>query len=99
MLTDNNLAETGKQFGLQDGYNTWAQDMKNYTQAKKEFQGVPEPYKKVTTEFIKKQDVVYNPITQTYTDSSKEQAVRQMEKQNMVEVLAKNKVSTHEGSP
>ena len=37
MLTDNNLAETGKQFGLQDGYNTWAQDMKNYTQAKKEF--------------------------------------------------------------
>ena len=95
MITDsgNNLAETSKQFGLDDGYNRWKKDMDEYTKSKKEFVGKPDPYKKVTNEFIKKQDVLYNPITQTYTNKDQESRVREMENQNMVEVLAKNKVS------
>jgi hypothetical protein len=89
MITD--MGETAKGAGLGDGYMQWKKDMDDYCRKKKEFQGVPEPYKKVTNEFIKKQDVMYNPITQTYTNPSREQNMRQKENANMIEVLAKNK--------
>ena len=51
------------------------------------------PYKKVTNEFIKAQDVIYNPITQKYNNPSHESNVQKVEKQNFVDVLAQNKVS------
>ena len=87
MITDNSAV------GTQDGYEAWKQDVNQYTQSKKEFQGVPEPYKKVTSAFQKGQDVSYNPNTQTYSDKQREQQVRDLEQRNMLEVLAKNKVS------
>jgi len=38
------------------------------------------PYKKVTNEFIKAQDVIYNPITQKYNNKAQEANVQKVEK-------------------
>lgn len=48
-------------------------------------------YKKVTNQFIKQQETLYNPITQVYSDKGTEAAVKKAEQQNMIDVLAKNK--------
>ena len=85
--------ETANQNGLVDGYGTWKNEMVDYTYKKSNFQGVADPYKKVTTEFIKSQEVLYNPITQTFANNTQEQQVRQNEQQNMTNTLAANKVS------
>ena len=85
--------ETAKNAGLTDGYGNWRNEMDDYIYKKTNFQGVPEPYKKVTNAFVKSQEVLYNPITQTFTNKEKEDQVRQMERQNMTDVLAQNKVS------
>jgi len=52
---------------------------------------VPDLYKKVTNAYIKAQDVVYNPITQKYSDPQREHSTLNVERQNMTDVLAKNK--------
>lgn len=52
---------------------------------------MPDPYKKVTNAYIKAQDVVYNPITQKYSDPQREHSTLNVERQNMTDVLAKNK--------
>ena len=78
---------------MHNGYASWKQDLQHYETTKKNFQGVPEPYKKVTSAFVKGQEVLYNPITQTYSDPQREAQTKQLEKQNMIDVLAQNKVS------
>ena len=55
---------------------------------KTNFQGEAPVYKKVTNAFIKGQEVLYNPITQTYTNKEKENQVKEIENKNMIEVLA-----------
>ena len=87
------MEETAKNYGLTDGYATWKTEMDDYIFKKSNFQGVPEPYKKVTNEFVKAQEVKYNPITQTYTNKEQESQVRAQEQLNMTNVLAQNKVS------
>jgi hypothetical protein len=42
---------------------------------------------------VKAQDVIYNPITQKYNNPMHENKVTDFEKQNFIDVLAKNKVS------
>lgn len=84
--------EAGRAHGLGDGYDAWKRDVQGYTETKKNFQGVAEPYKKVTTAHVKQQEVKYNPITQKFTDPSRETQVRNIETDNMVDVLAQNKV-------
>ena len=64
--------ETAKQVGLTDGYGQWKQDMDDYVFKKTNFQGEAPVYKKVTNAFVKGQEVLYNPITQTYTNKEKE---------------------------
>ena len=66
MATSN--ADTNQAVGLKDGYNDWKRDIVSYHEAKKNFQGQAEPYKKVTSGFIKRLEVQYNPITQTFSD-------------------------------
>lgn len=85
------LHETIKAVGLEDGYDAWRREVIAYDEAKKNLQFVPEPYKKVTNEFIKRQEVQYNPITQRFTDPEREDKVKQVEQQNQLEVLAQNK--------
>jgi len=46
-----------------DGYEAWKRDVNDYVEKKKNFQLQPEPYRKVTNEFVKRQEVEYNPIT------------------------------------
>jgi len=65
--------------------------LNDYVEKKQNFQGVPDPYKKVTNAYIKAQDVVYNPITQKYSDPQREHSTLNVERQNMTDVLAKNK--------
>ena len=65
--------------------------MSDYLDKKRTFQGVADPYKKVTTKFIKEQDVIYNPITQVYNNQQTEQQVKRFEQQNMIDVLASNR--------
>jgi hypothetical protein len=72
METSNALAETNKIHGLDDGYDQWKRDFSTYETQKKNFQGVPIPNTKVTTAHVKAQEVQYNPITQTFTDPSRE---------------------------
>ena len=92
MATNSNaLVETNKQFGLQNGYNDWSSDIRNYQDQKRNYNAQPEPYKKVTSEHVKRQEVQYNPITQTFTDPSRESQVRNIEQKNLTEVLAQNK--------
>jgi len=57
-----------KAVGLADGYSAWQKDVSSYGEAKKNFQGTAEPYRKVTSQFVKAKEVEYNPITQTFTD-------------------------------
>ena len=64
--------EASKNAGLADGYGSWKNDMDDYIFKKSNFVGVPEPYKKVTNAFVKGQEVLYNPITQTYTNNETE---------------------------
>ena len=75
-------------------YDEWKRDINEYTKLKKEFQGVAEPYKKVTQQYIKAQDVLYNPITQKYTSNNVENQMKKVEDENMLKVLAQNKVSS-----
>ena len=63
-----NLAETALANGLQDNYLAWRDEVHKYQDQKKNIQFVQEPYRKVTNEHIKRQEVQYNPITQTFTD-------------------------------
>ena len=91
MATSNALGDTNRAVGLQDGYNEWKRNITSYDETKKNFQGQAEPYRKVTSEFVKRQEVQYNPITQTFTDPQRESQIKQVEQQNSVEVLAKNK--------
>lgn len=79
MATNNALADTNRAVGLTDGYDDWKHDVTTYHDTKKNFQGRAEPYKKVTTEFVKNQEVQYNPITQTFTDPTRESQVKQVE--------------------
>ena len=65
--------------------------MEDYNNKKKNLQFEPVPYKKVTHEFIKNQDAIYNPIIQKYTNPIHETKVTDFEKQNFIDVLAKNK--------
>ena len=65
--------ENAKQHGLTDGYGTWKNDMDDYIYKKTNFQGVPDPYHKVTNAFVKSQEVLYNPITQQYSNKVQEE--------------------------
>lgn len=87
----NALAHTNNANGLTDNYNSWKQDITQYHSAKQSLQGQPEPYRKVTAEFVKRTEVEYNPITQTFTNPQREAQVRQAEQQAIVEQLAQNK--------
>lgn len=66
------IADLSKTFGLQDGYAQWKADIQDYTEKKRNFQGEAPKYHKVTNAFIKKQDTIYNPITQAYTNNQRE---------------------------
>ena len=92
METSNALAEMNKIMGLHDGYDNWKRDVSAYVETKKNFQGVAEPYHKVTNAHVKAQEVQYNPITQTFTNPQRESQIRDIEAQKMVDVLAQNKV-------
>lgn len=89
MATD--ISQLTQALGLKDGISMWKADMDDYLNKKKNLQFEPNPYKKVTHEFIKHQDTIYNPIIQKYTNPNHETKVTDFEKQNFVDVLAKNK--------
>jgi len=91
MATD--LGTVAQTFGLQNGLQQWKNDMADYVDKKRNLQYEPPRYKKVTHEFIKHQDVIYNPVTQKYNNPVHESKVTDFEKQNFIDVLAKNKVS------
>ena len=57
------LADASKAAGLEENYESWRKDVQNYHEAKKTQQYVPEPYRKVTNEHVKRKEVEYNPIT------------------------------------
>ena len=97
MASNAQVAEMSKASGLQENYDAWRHDVQHYHESKKNLQFVQEPYRKVTNAHVKQQEVQYNPITQTFTDPSREQHVKQIEQQNMVETLAQNKVSRPRG--
>ena len=86
-----NIGQIAEQVGLPDGLAAWKRDMADYVEKKRNFQGVAEPYKKVTQKFVKEQDVLYNPITQVYTNKETESHVKKVEQQNMIDVLAQNR--------
>ena len=58
----------------------WKDEINEYAHKKKNIQFDPVPYKKVTHEFIKQQDAVYNPITQKYSNNNHESKVTDFEK-------------------
>ncbi len=84
---------------MADGYEAWRREVNDYQEKKQNFQHVPEPYVKVTNAHVKRQEVEYNPITQTFTDPKKENMVKGIEQLNTVETLAQNKVRTSEYNP
>jgi hypothetical protein len=61
MATD--LGTVAQNFGVQDGLQNWKNDMADYMDKKRNIQFEQPAYKKVTHEFVKAQDVIYNPIT------------------------------------
>ena len=87
------LNEANKAVGLEDNYDSWRKDVQNYHEAKKTLQYVPDPYRKVTNEHVKRKEVEYNPITQTFTNADREREVQKLEEANKIETLAQNKVS------
>lgn len=62
-------------------YNSWKQDVNKYINEKTEFQGVPDPYIKITNKAVKAQETRYNPITQVYTNAEIERDARKLEQE------------------
>jgi hypothetical protein len=75
-----------------DPYDAWKQELKQYQETKTSFKGFAEPYQKRTHKEIKTKETIYNPITQKFNDPSIENQVSQAERNNFIEVIAKNKV-------
>ena len=48
---------------------------------KTEFQGMPDPYVKITNKAVKAQETRYNPITQVYTNAEVERDARKLEQE------------------
>ncbi len=73
----------------------WRKTMQGYRENKTKLPWGKNPAVTYVGEKDKKaMDVLYNPILQRYTDASKEAAVEQQEGKNLVQTLAKNKVSS-----
>lgn len=87
------IGEASKQIGLQDGMKDWKRDIADYEDKKKHLQFQQPSYHKVTHEWMKAQECIYNPVTQKYNNPNHENKVTDFEKQNFIDVLAKNKVS------
>ena len=85
------IGELSKKANLPDGYQEWRNDVNAYVEQKRNVQVKGDPYVKVTHQFIKEQDTIYNPITQVYKRPEIEKHVQQKEQQSMIDTLAKNK--------
>ena len=86
-----NIGELSQKYNVPDGYADWRKDVAEYVEKKKTFQGVAEPYHKVTHKFIKDHDALYNPVNQIYSNPETEKTVQRVEQQNMIDVLAGNR--------
>jgi hypothetical protein len=74
-----------------NNYNSWKQDVNQYISSKTNFQGKPDPYRKVTHREVKAVETLYNPITQVYKNAETETRARHAEQDNFIQTLAKNK--------
>ena len=71
----------------------WRKDLKEYTKSKTRLPWKVNPHVTYITDKMKKEiEGKYNPILQTYTDSTYEKHLREQELYNMIETLARNKV-------
>ena len=63
---DQKIAQTSSNevfFANEHDYNNWKNDVTDYVVKKTEFQGKPEPYRKVTQAGYKALETQYNPVT------------------------------------
>ena len=79
-------------------YN-WSESLKNYQnkystspyQSQSQYQGQYQGYpQRVTQSSILKNDNIFNPILQTYTDKNKEKQLREQEKSNIISTIIRN---------
>lgn len=74
-----------------DPIQDWRSTVQDYYKTKTSLQFNTEPQRRVTHQKIKEIETMYNPILQTYADPGIESQVRQHEKDNLIDTLAKNK--------
>lgn len=74
-----------------DPVDEWRDTVQGYQMSKTNLQFNQEPVKHVRHGEIKQIETMYNPILQQYTDPGLERDVKQMERSNLVDTLAKNK--------
>lgn len=75
---------------MKTDYN-WSQEIKNYESQKKHLTyEVPKKPEVITHKIVKQNDLIYNPILQSYNDKEYENKMKQNEKSTIINTIAKN---------
>jgi hypothetical protein len=74
-----------------DPIDEWRSTVKDYEMGRTTLQFRQQPNPHVRHSEIKQLETMYNPILQQYTDPGLEREVRQAERNNLIDTLAKNK--------
>ena len=77
----------------QESIDEWKKSITQYKESKTQLQWHTNPPVSYITEKMKKEiEMEYKPISQKYTDNSKEKIMEEKEQANLIKTLAKNKV-------
>ncbi len=69
----------------------WAERLNKYQDSKKNLEwGYNERPELITNKVIKARDVIFNPVTQNYTDKELDSKLKQEDKKNLRDVISKN---------
>lgn len=74
-----------------DPIDEWRSNIQNYAMSKTGLQFTQQPVKHVRHAEVKQIETMYNPILQCYSNSNVEKQVRNQEKTDFIDTLAKNK--------
>ena len=74
-----------------DPIDEWRSNIQNYAMSKTGLQFAQQPVKHVRHTEVKQIETMYNPILQCYSNPNVEKQVRNQEKTDFIDTLAKNK--------
>jgi hypothetical protein len=80
-----------EEYSIYHNYDNWKNSVKEYEHSKKNLEWGYNPRPQIMThKIIKSRENIFNPISQKYYDESYNKALRQTEKEKLVDTVAKN---------